>query len=50
MPRNILDADIALKDFRSWVNDTNEIPPHDHAMLFTGYVLLYIPVLIFNKF
>lgn len=38
-PRELLNADEALKDFRSWINNSNELPPHDHAILFTGYNL-----------
>ncbi|XP_045176007.2 A disintegrin and metalloproteinase with thrombospondin motifs 6-like isoform X2 [Mercenaria mercenaria] len=36
---NEMDADTALKLFRSWVNDTTRLPKHNHAVLFTGYDL-----------
>ena len=35
-PRALLNADEALKDFRSWVNNSHDLPAHDHAILFTG--------------
>ncbi|XP_060068187.1 uncharacterized protein LOC132548348 [Ylistrum balloti] len=35
-PRDYVNADDALKDFRFWVRNTKGLPPHDHAMLFTG--------------
>nr|XP_022334633.1 uncharacterized protein LOC111131411 [Crassostrea virginica] len=38
-PRALLNADEALKDFRSWVNNSHDLPAHDHAILFTGYNL-----------
>ena len=34
-----VDSSVALGSFRDWLNDpANEgiLPPHDHAMLFTG--------------
>ncbi|KAK3101129.1 hypothetical protein FSP39_001178 [Pinctada imbricata] len=37
--RAILDANECLRSFRTWVNNTSGLPPHDHAMLFTGYDL-----------
>ncbi|XP_069132079.1 uncharacterized protein [Argopecten irradians] len=35
-PRDYVNADDALKDFRFWVRNTKGLPAHDHAMLFTG--------------
>ncbi|XP_060587825.1 A disintegrin and metalloproteinase with thrombospondin motifs 19-like [Ruditapes philippinarum] len=34
-----MDADTALKMFRTWVNETKGLPDHSHAILFTGYDL-----------
>ncbi|XP_063418817.1 A disintegrin and metalloproteinase with thrombospondin motifs 7-like [Mytilus trossulus] len=44
--RDLLNADAGLRDFRSWVANTVNLPLHDHAILFTGYDL-YTEV---NKF
>lgn len=37
--RDIINADTALRDFRSWVGKNVNLPLHDHAILFTGYDL-----------
>lgn len=34
--RDLLNADAGLRDFRSWVANTVNLPLHDHAILFTG--------------
>lgn len=34
--RDTLNADTALRDFRSWVASAVNLPLHDHAILFTG--------------
>ncbi|XP_052271534.1 A disintegrin and metalloproteinase with thrombospondin motifs 5-like [Dreissena polymorpha] len=36
---NSRDANMALADFRSWLNQSEHLPAHDHAILFTGYDL-----------
>ncbi|KAL4224994.1 hypothetical protein ACF0H5_015689 [Mactra antiquata] len=36
---NQMNADKALKIFRIWMNDTEGLPQHDHAILFTGHDL-----------
>ncbi|KAL5007656.1 hypothetical protein ScPMuIL_016462 [Solemya velum] len=38
-PKALLNADKALKDFRTWIKSTRNVPRHDYAMLFTGYDL-----------
>jgi len=35
---NNIDADFALRNFRTWINSTDGLPEHDHAILFTGFV------------
>ena len=38
-----VNVDNALEDFRSWINQrATQFPSFDHAILFTGYVLIFI--------
>ena len=36
----VLDAGVMYPAYRTWlVNNMNSLPAHDHAMLFSGFVL-----------
>ncbi|KAK6183785.1 hypothetical protein SNE40_006387 [Patella caerulea] len=38
-PRDQVDADTVLEDFRDWVGSSDSLPQYDHNMLFTRYDL-----------